>query len=74
MSRAWWPWAFVASTLACLWVRLRTNGILAAVGGGGCAVSLLFLWLTVTVRPDAGLEEVVADADPDDGFGGGDDG
>ena len=73
MSRSWRPWSFVALTLACLWMCLSTTGVLAAIGGVGCLLSLLCLWLIVTVRPDDTLDDGLAEAALGAGFGTGDD-
>lgn len=61
-SRTFWPWAFVASTLACLWAWTSANAAIAAAGAVGCILSALCLWLLVTVRKDDLVDDIVAEA------------
>lgn len=62
MSRAYWPWAFVVSTLAFLWAWTSANATLAAVGAVGCILSAICLWLLVTVRKDELVDDIAAEA------------
>lgn len=59
MSRAWWPWLLVAMALGCLAALQATAGWVSGAAGVGCTLSLVALWLVVTIRRDRVVDEVV---------------
>lgn len=65
MSRSWWPWVLVAVTLGCLGATQVTSGWVAGAAAVGCTLSVIALWLVVTIRRDRVLEEIVEDAGDD---------
>lgn len=65
-SRSWRPWILVTLTLGFLGATQVTTGWLAAVAGVGCTLSVIALWLVLTLRRDRTRddgEDMVGDPD-----------
>ena len=66
VSRSWWPWVLVAVTLGCLGASQVTSGWVAGAASVSCLLSLVALWLVVTIRRDAVVDDIVEDAGGED--------
>ena len=71
LSRSWWPWILVAVTLGCLGATQVSSGWVSNVAAVGCLLSLVALWLIVTIRRDRLLQDAVEDAGDNDTGGAG---